>query len=223
MPLVIDVRIFPLVPVPSIEEHHGASGRLRSHRRAFPLGLVHCPRASGVAVDGYLARDEFSAVIVRAGENDFAAIALAVDLLFEFLVPTITRQPAAISHHAKLVVAQRDDLRATPIVFVFALVEIILTGFRGIGEGFGFGFFRGSGLRLFISSENSKGQGEWEPGEPFHKCGCSTHMRAENSGANPPRSLLPAFAPGFQLFCFSACQLFLLACGHEDTRLSRFC
>src|SRR5207245_3524964 len=99
---LVDVRARPGIAVGTIEQNNCAFG-LRAGRsglgtegRAFALGFFHGPRSAIGAVDGDLSFGQFGAILILAGEQDFAAVAFAVHFLLEFLVPTGAGQPAFV-------------------------------------------------------------------------------------------------------------------------------
>src|SRR6185437_4988686 len=139
---LIDMPVIPGIRIFAIEQNDGAGGRFLAERRAFAFDLFHGVRAAIGGLDGDLAVAQFRAVAVLARENNFIAVAFAGVFGFVLLVPALAGQPAGIGDHAEFVVAQRDHLRAAPIIFIFALVLVIAPRLGGIEEGFSRGFLR---------------------------------------------------------------------------------
>ena len=133
----------PRVGGGAVEQHDRARRRLGAQRRTFAFAFLHRIGAAVFDRDGDLPFGELSSVVIFADEDDFVAFAFAGCFLFEFLVPTTARQTAPAGHHAKVSFAQRDDLGAAPIVFVFSLIDVILPAFGRVEEGFGFRFVLG--------------------------------------------------------------------------------
>ena len=158
---LVQVPVSPAIGAGAVKQYDRARWRLRRECWTLAFNLFHRVRAAGLGRDCDLPVGKFSAVAVLAGEQDLLTFPFARCFLFEFLVPTVARQSAPIGHHPKFSIAQSDDLRAAPIVFKFALVDVVLAGPRRVQKRFSF--------RLTVGGVNRRRQRYEQEDKPFHK------------------------------------------------------